>query len=195
MHCRAGVFLRTNEQDRSSITAHRGPADPAGAKMQLRPATPQDTRQVAELIERAVIAHKSQDFNDEGWLRFRDSNSAAGISTKLAEDGRITLVAEAHGQIIGIISVVNGTKIDLLFVCPQHRRKGIATTLWRTMRESASARRTATTYWVRSSTAGVPFYQRLGFTHDGGRQSHCGISFFLMRLQVDANSDPSRACD
>lgn len=161
--------------------------------MKIRTAALHDARLLSVLIERAVLPHKQDDFDDEGWRRFRESNSEGGLSARLSEGNRVTLVAEEHDQIIGIISIVGGEKIDLLFVCPLHRRKGIASGLWRAARKLDLTRRTAAIYWVRSSSAGVPFYQRLGFTHDGGRQVVSGISFFLMKLHPGSETADSPA--
>lgn len=149
--------------------------------MKIREAKPEDVHSISGLIMRAVRPHREQDFDQAGWDCFVASNGEAGILAKLSEEGRATLVAEQSGQLLGLISVTGGEKIDLLFVCPNHRRKGVATGLWQALLKLARIDLYHTEMWVRSSSVGVPFYEKQGFAAEGGRQSRSGITFYLMK--------------
>lgn len=148
--------------------------------MEIRAAELEDAGAISDLIVRAIIPYKDQDFTAEAWQRFCASNSADGLRSKLAEGRRCTMLAEADGELVGVVSVVDNEKIDQLFVCPKHRRRGVARRLWQSIHAPPQGALTETPYWVRSSSVGVPFYQSLGFRMEGSRQTTAGISFYLM---------------
>lgn len=148
--------------------------------MEIRRARIEDASAIADLISRAVSPHKDQDFDEAGWQRFCRSNSDEGIRSKLAEEGRYSLAAELDGKLVGLISLIGDNKIDQLFVCPTYRRKGVANLLWQNLRAGVEGTSKSRSYWVRSSTVGVPFYENLGFRVIGNRQSIAGISFYLL---------------
>lgn len=148
--------------------------------MEIRRARIEDAEEIADLIKRAVSPHKDQDFTEEGWQRFCRSNSDEGVRLKLAEEGRESLAAELDGKLVGLISLISDDKIDQLFVCPTYRRKGVANLLWQRLRGGFEGTSKSRSYWVRSSTVGVPFYESVGFRVIGNRQTIAGISFFLM---------------
>lgn len=148
--------------------------------MEIRRTRIEDAKEMADLVKRAVSPHKDQDFTEEGWQRFCLSNSGDGVRSKLAEEGRYSLVVELDGKLVGLISLLGDDKIDQLFVCPAHRRKGIANLLWHSLRPRVDDTSNSRPYWVRSSTVGVPFYESLGFRVVGNKQTIAGISFYLM---------------
>lgn len=150
--------------------------------MKIRSASIGDAYNISNLIERATLPRKEHDFDESGWVRFLQSNSESGVAAKLGEARRATLVAEDRGTLLGVISLVGGEKIDVLFVCPHHQRIGIGSRLWEAILSSCEV---GESLWVRSSSAGVPFYKGLGFTTEGGRQLVSGIPFFLMKLKVN----------
>ncbi|MDQ2075898.1 GNAT family N-acetyltransferase [Marinimicrobium sp. ABcell2] len=157
-----------------------------GLDMRIRSARIEDSHNISKLIERSALPHREDDFDDAGWFRFVESNSESGIVAKLGEDRRVTLIAEEGDQMQGLISLTGGDKIDLLFVCPHHRRKGVASRLWEAVHVQSEQDTDPVEFWVRSSSAGVPFYERLGFTIENGRQTFSGISFFLMKLRINS---------
>jgi len=74
----------------------------------------------------AVIPHKDEDFDSEGWQRFLAPNTEAVIRNRLNGSDYITLLCENHEELVGLITIKNHEIIDQFFVHPLFRRKGVA---------------------------------------------------------------------
>ena len=132
------------------------------------------------------MPHKDEDFSEEGWRRFQESNSVEVIYSRLLSAIYLTLVCEVEGRLVGIIAVKDHEKIDQLFVDPSYRRLGIAKALWNDARQVCDGFNITSEYWVKSSTMGLSTYESFGFSTLGGKRVQNGIGFFPMALSAQA---------
>ena len=100
------------------------------------------------------------------------------------DDGHFTLVAEEGGTLVGTIQFSFAAHVRMLFVDPDHTRKGIARDLFEAALErgEVAASRTIT---VNSSNYAVDVYRRLGFEVCGDENDYNGIiSVPMQRMGV-----------
>ena len=84
------------------------------------------------------------------------------------------------------LSLKENEKIDQLFVTPEARNRGVASSLWQYAKKNAIENSASGMFWVRSSSFAISVYQKFGFMCEGDRQCISGINFQLMRLEVNS---------
>ena len=149
--------------------------------MEIRKSHTNDAPQLSKLILETVIENKEDDFDDEGWNRFAKAIEVDEIARRINSADYQIYVTEIDNEIVGIISILHNQKIDQLFVSKQHRRCGIASALWSHAKSAAEKNGGDGSFWVRSSTIGVPLYLSFGFEIVGSRQTLQGISFQVLK--------------
>jgi GNAT superfamily N-acetyltransferase len=142
----------------------------------------EDSKQLAALVLAATEELRGMDFTEEGWYRFITSNTSSEFEKKLSSAEFAVFCYIESNRVLGFISLKNQEKIDQLFVIPEARKKGVASSLWQFAKKNAIENGAAGKFWVRSSSVAIPVYEKFGFTCDGELQSFGGISFQLMRL-------------
>lgn len=147
----------------------------------IRPASAADAPSISALIDKALTDCRAADFDEEGWARMQAAIAPANVKARLDSADYACWVALTDGQLAGVITLFQRAKIEQLFVAAQCRHRGLASRLWATARAAALGAGASGEFWVRSSTAGVGFYRRHGFEHDGPRQVFAGIAFYPMR--------------
>ncbi|MDO9319445.1 MAG: GNAT family N-acetyltransferase [Gammaproteobacteria bacterium] len=154
--------------------------------MRIRRAKVDEAEAIRCLVLDAVRPHKGEDFSEEGWCTFKESNSLPRIVERLQSPDYLSFVCESDDKLVGIIIIKDDTKIDQLFVDPAFRRRGIAKALWNEARQICDSPSGTSEYWVNSSTIGVSMYESFGFLPAGSKQIKNGIIFFPMFLSVQS---------
>ncbi len=150
--------------------------------MNIEFAKAEDSKQLAELVLAATEELRGIDFTEEGWDRFITSNTSNEFEKKLGSAEFSVFLYIESNRILGFLSLKNQEKIDQLFVIPEARNKGVASSLWQFAKKIAIKNGSLGQFWVRSSSVAVPVYEKFGFRCEGERQSFGGINFQLMRL-------------
>jgi GNAT superfamily N-acetyltransferase len=145
-------------------------------------ATEEDAESISKIAIEAVKPHKDEDFNNEGWKRFINSNDVASTRQRLLDEQYFTLCYRKNAEILGLITIFNNDKIHQLFVLPKAMNSGIAKNLWRQAKNICINNGNPGNFWVRSSALAVPIYQKFGFAIIGDREVSKGIAFQLMRI-------------
>lgn len=153
--------------------------------MNIERAVPADAEALSELALSAAQELRETDFSAEGWQHFVNTVSPSELSRKITSKEFLVFRCSAQGRVLGFLALKDGEKVDQLFVRPDARNKGIATSLWQTAKAAAAQRGPSGRFWVRSSSVAVPVYQRFGFVCAGERTSFNGIHFQLMQLAPD----------
>jgi putative acetyltransferase len=131
------------------------------AKPALRPFLPADTPVLIEIFKCAIEVLAAEDY-DEEQCRAWASRMVDEEAQRERLSANLTLVALLDGDAAGFISLKHQELIDLLFVHPNHARKGVATALCEAVEKLAAARKTPALVTFASDTA-KPFFERRGY--------------------------------
>jgi GNAT superfamily N-acetyltransferase len=154
--------------------------------MNIEFAKVENSKQLAEVVLAATEELRGIDFTEEGWNRFVTSNTLNEFEKKLGSSEFSVFCCIESNCILGFISLKNQEKIDQLFVIPEARNRGVASSLWQVAKKNAIENGALGKFWVRSSSVAIPVYQKFGFMCEGNRQSFGGINFQVMRLEVNS---------
>ena len=105
----------------------------------LRPMLPTDVPLLAEIFRAAIEELAAEDYSEaqqEAWASTADDEEEFGA--KLA--GELTLVATFGGAAVGFASLVDNTRIDMLYVHPAAAGQGAAALLCDALEKLAAAR-------------------------------------------------------
>lgn len=169
-------------------------APPYGRKrtpgaLRVRPMQPAEAEQVSAMIMDSFNRFVAADFDDFGKENFADF--AAPENLRLRQHyGYLTLVAEAGGEVRGMIQIRPPSHLLMLFVQKEFQGLGLATALVSEAIERVRKDpRPADFMTVNSSPYAIGFYRRLGFepvapeAGGGGRPAS-------MRLALTPAQDP-----
>ena len=109
------------------------------APLAMRPYLPTDRAACAAIFRAGIEALAGEDYDEDqraAWMGAADDEAAFGA--RLA--GSLTLVATIAGEPAGFASLKGRDVIDLLYVGPQHARRGIASALIDALTRLASGR-------------------------------------------------------
>jgi GNAT superfamily N-acetyltransferase len=150
----------------------------------IRQMKPGEEGRVCHLVHQVFNDFVAPRFEQEGveeFLRYADPI----LMAKRAQSNQLALIAEANGELYGIIEMVNFNHISLLFVARKRQHQGIGRQL---LKEALTiARRyepNLSEIDVDSSPNAVDAYERLGFQIVGSKKLENGISFVLMRMYI-----------
>jgi len=127
----------------------------------VRPWTPGDTEELAELFRRSVREVASRDYRPaqiEAWAAAPGDNAA----WEERMQSRIVFVAEESGRLIGFIQYDPPNHIDMTYVHPKRQRIGVASALLATLEGEARSRGVAVLN-VEASITSRPFFESQGF--------------------------------
>jgi predicted N-acetyltransferase YhbS len=136
---------------------------------------PDEAPAVCKLVEEVFNQFVAPTYVPEGvreFLRYVDPEKLI----RRTEDNHSTVIAESHGQIVGMVEMRNGNHVSLLFVKPSEQKRGIARGLMRHVIAMHRCERIT----VHSSPNAEPIYMRLGFRPDGPEQTKHGMRFVPM---------------
>ena len=127
----------------------------------LRPYLPADAARCAAIFRASIEALASEDYSAdqcEAWAARADDAAAFGAG--LAQS--LTLIATLEGASIGFASLKGADVLDMLFVDPDHARRGVGTMLIDALTRIAAARGAERLSAEVSDTA-RPLFERRGF--------------------------------
>lgn len=146
-----------------------------------------DADAVVELVTRTFSKFIAPGYSAEGVQHFLSGMNPERL-LQLAQEGDLFLVAEAEGEIVGVISIKildRRNHIRLLFVDAEHHLRGIARQL---LRKALEIRRgcdpAISEITVNSSPYAVSIYEKLGFQKLGPEQIKNGMRFTPMVLKL-----------
>ncbi len=139
---------------------------------------------VSNLVARSFNEFIAPGFSEEGideFFKYANPRSLA----KRSEGSHFVLVAEADGEIAGMIEIRELKHVSMLFVDKTHHRKGIGKRLFRlALGRIMSEESPPETVTVHSSRFAVPFYESLGFTKTSEEKIIYGVIHIPMALTL-----------
>lgn len=142
----------------------------------VRPATLDDCPAAARMIEAGFELQVAPALDGEGRATFRRTADAWALAERL-RDGNKGWVAVEAGRVVGYVER-GGTHLLLLFVHPEHQRRGIARALLAAAVEGFSG----VPLTVNASAYAKPVYAHLGFVPTGPAFTRNGIAATPMAL-------------
>ena len=131
-------------------------------RLAMRPMLPEDVPLLAEIFRAAIEELTAEDYSEaqqEAWAETADDLEA--FAAKLA--GALTLIATSAGSAVGFASLVDNTRIDMLYVHPAAAGQGAASMLIDALEKLAAARGTKE-LTVEASDTARGFFEKRGFT-------------------------------
>ena len=141
----------------------------------------EDLPKAASLVRRVFDAYVAPEYPPEGvqtFYAFLDRFAGADVAGMGSVFGYVR-----EGEFAGVLAVRGADHISLLFVAPEHHRTGVARALFKELKKEADAAGAAA-ITVNASRYGLPAYEKLGFTAEGGEQMRDGILFTPMRYEM-----------
>ena len=127
----------------------------------MRPYLPKDAAGLADLTEVSIDDLAAEDYSADqraAWAVFVGDELA--FANRLA--AQLTLVVEGEDGLVGYASLKDNRLIDLLYVHPDHARRGVASLLCEALEKLATARGTAVISADASDNA-QPFFEQRGY--------------------------------
>ncbi len=130
---------------------------------EIRPAVPDDAAAVSSLVHLSFQALGAVNWSPEATQRFYAESMPSALADKL-EAALFGAVATGDDALAGFVMLRLPNRLDILFVHPDHLRKGIGRALWEAARAHVEAHhRDIKTIELNSTAYARPFYQSLGF--------------------------------
>lgn len=148
--------------------------------MIFRQAKNSDAKILSELLVRVARPLKASDFAEDGWEFMLTLVTPEKMLAKIKDENYFIICAEKDRKIVGFITVLFFEKIDQLFVCDSVRYQSVASQLWQQAKIICEQSGRGESYYVKSSSYAIGFYQKLGFSVKGEKQIVNGCSFQLM---------------
>jgi len=136
--------------------------------MIIRKFRAQDTREVAKIIKETFQKYNHADGSKEAIRKYveRFEEDKLSALTDSLQKGRIVLIAEDNGRIMGVVRG-DENRVSNLFVDGRYHGRGIGRRLIDEFEKKA--REFGSDYInIKSSLYAVPFYQHMGYTRTTG---------------------------
>lgn len=153
--------------------------------LEIKPLAADRYEEACALVGRVFNEFVAPLFPPEGVEEFLSYVTPEALATR-REEGNLQLAAWQGGGLAAFLEMRTGPHLALLFVDPALQRRGVgrsllarALELWP---EPGSGQVT-----VNASPNAVDAYARLGFLPSGELQTHNGITFQAMRLEIEPN--------
>lgn len=144
----------------------------ANPEFALRPYLPADAPLLAEIFRASISELTGDDYSEaqqEAWAAAADD--VAEFGARLAD--ALTLLATLDGSPVGFASLVDGDKIDMLYVHPAVAGRGVGTLLCDALEKLAQARGVKRLTTDASDTA-RPFFERRAYSAEQRNTVLCG---------------------
>jgi len=147
--------------------------------MKTRKAKETDTAAISSLVLKTAKAHIQDEFTEDGWELFQRLFGEDCQRQLLRNKHYYFLVAEHHGQIIGMLALKDVSHVFQFFISTAWQKKGVGATLWKhylqTIKTGELSKKHFNTITVNASDFGRGFYLKLGFEITGKRQMKKGV--------------------
>jgi len=154
--------------------------------MQVRSATEADAGRISSLIL-SLSGQFMISPDGAGTEPFLESISEHAIRGYVSATNFLYLVAEAEGELTGVIALRDNSHIYHLFVAQSHQGKGLGRSLWLLVKQAALRTGNSGRFTVNSSLNAVAVYERFGFIPIGPKVEKHGVAFMPMQLVVGEN--------
>lgn len=144
----------------------------ANPEFALRPYLPADAPLLAEIFRASISELTGDDYSEaqqEAWAAAADD--VAEFGARLAD--ALTLLATLDGSPVGFASLVDGDRIDMLYVHPAVAGRGVGTLLCDALEKLAQARGVKRLTTDASDTA-RPFFERRAYSAEQRNTVLCG---------------------
>lgn len=149
----------------------------------IRPANVSDAERIAALIARVAGRFILPEFSAQGRERILAAHRPESIAQRM-ESGFEYHVAEAAGEIVGVVGMRDGSHLYHLFVAEEHQGRGLGRALWEHAKAQCLRRGRPAAFTVNSSRYAVPVYARFGFVVAAPEQEVDAVRFVPMRLEL-----------
>ena len=134
--------------------------------MEIRELEYEDLEEASKVLWKSFYEAEKHNFSLRGMEKVRDATSPVSLSMSTV-DGMIALYgAFENGALCGVGALRRGNHVLLLYVRPDHWRRGFGSALLRHMEELCAPGRIT----VNSSDPAVPFYEAHGYAVTGPRR-------------------------
>ncbi|HEY7771397.1 GNAT family N-acetyltransferase [Longimicrobium sp.] len=162
------------------------------AEFTIREATSDDAGRISALIASLARYFLADPERPQDAAAFFETITPAAITDCIASGRYRYHLAEAAGELAGLVGVRDAGHLYHLMVAEPFHGQRIASALWEVANKAAAADGNTGRFTVNSSMNAVPVYERFGFTATGAVQVQNGIAFMPMELRRDS---PARALD
>jgi len=122
-----------------------------------------DAAAVSQLVLASFDAAVANDWSEAARAVFHTEMAPEPMAEAI-DDAAFALVAEAGGELVGVLVMGTPTLMTMLFVRPDRLRTGIGRTLWNEAQRWLLAQHAdASTIELNASLCAVPFYRAMGF--------------------------------
>ena len=143
----------------------------------------QDAADISALVISSAENAKA-DFSDESWQMFLRMNDEQALLQRINDPQTLIFCVERDSKLVGMISMHDLQKIELMFVLSEFTKQGIARLLWQHVRKICE-NQGSRSFWVRSSSNAIPVYQSFGFESRGVPSTSYGVTYHLMELEIE----------
>ncbi|TAK00947.1 MAG: GNAT family N-acetyltransferase [Candidatus Manganitrophaceae bacterium] len=150
--------------------------------MIIRPATLDDAPAISALVRALTQEFIAPELAEEAAKRLLESMNAVSIRAYIRAGYRYH-VAEAEGEIVGLIGVKESRHLYHLFVSRSFQRRGWARQLWETAKAASLADGNPGRFTVHSSLGAVGFYEKLGFVKESEAVHKAGVVYVPMKRE------------
>jgi ribosomal protein S18 acetylase RimI-like enzyme len=151
--------------------------------MTIREANATDAEAVSDLVSALSDKYIASDLSAEGRVALLRSMTPDAIR-KYMNTGYRYHVAEARGQIVGVVGVRDNKHLYHLFVAEDYQGKGVARALWHIAKQSSELAGNSAEFTVNSSQYAKGLYEKLGFVAQSGPVEKNGVVFIPMKLTI-----------
>ena len=131
----------------------------------IRPATSDDAKAIAALIQRTLQVSNAADYSVDEITNVYAGFSAGQVRERMARQDVFVAALEDSGEIIGTVGY-GGGELWALFVAPEHQRLGLGSALVAHV-EAHARNRGLRRIVLSASRTGIDFYEQLGYSQAG----------------------------
>jgi GNAT superfamily N-acetyltransferase len=160
----------------------------------IREATGDDAGRISALVASLARYFLADPERPQDAAAFFETIAPAAIADSIASGRYRYHLAEAAGELAGLVGVRDAGHLYHLMVAEPFHGQRIASTLWDVAKKAAAGDGNTGRFTVNSSVNAVPVYERFGFRATGAVQVQNGIAFVPMELSGHLRS-AGRALD
>ena len=153
--------------------------------MDIREATKQDGKAIAELIRELAVKFIIPEFSAQGKNSFLDSNDQEAIEAFI-DNGFHYYVAETLGNTVGVVGVRENSHLYHLFVSEAQQGKGLSRQLWELAKNKCLSNGNPGKFTVNSSNNSIGVYEAFGFRRTSGMEENNGVLYNPMLLEINS---------
>jgi GNAT superfamily N-acetyltransferase len=146
--------------------------------VEIRTAHISDALAIAKLVHR--VAHHCLGADAAAFV---NTISPSTVESNIQSPHYLYVLGFVGNELAGVAAIRDMKHFYHLFVAPEYQYKGIARSLWHSLRTRAVATGTGI-FTVNSSIYAAAVYEKFGFSPTGEPQTNNGINFVPMQLSV-----------